>query len=102
MPAWRLQQQVMRDEVNDHEHNHDTPHDDIGCLEAIETLYAYLDGELDEDISIEQVEQHMAHCRSCYSRKDVERALTEHLRKTNKTDTPEALQDRLRNLMDEF
>ena len=86
------------DAVKDHEHNHD----DIGCLEAIETLYAYLDGELGDEISIEQVEKHMAHCRSCYSRKDVERALTEHIRRSQRETAPAALQTRLKKLMDEL
>lgn len=80
------------------EHNHN----DIGCLEAIEALYAYLDGELGDDVSIEQVEQHMVHCRSCYSRKDVERALTEHMQKKNRKEAPATLQARLEKLMDGF
>ena len=84
--------------VNDNEHKHD----DIGCLEAIEALYAYLDGELGEDITIEQVEEHMQHCRSCYSRKDVERALTEHIRRAHRKTPPDALRARLKNLMDEL
>jgi anti-sigma factor (TIGR02949 family) len=84
--------------VNEHEHTHE----DIGCLEAIEALYAYLDGELGDDVSIEQVEKHMEHCRSCYSRKDVERALTEHIRRSQQKKAPDALQSRLRKLMDEL
>ena len=83
------------DTVNEHEHTHA----DIGCLEAIEALYAYLDGELGDDVSIEQVEKHMQHCRSCYSRKDVERALTEHIRRSQKEKAPEALHSRRRKLM---
>jgi anti-sigma factor (TIGR02949 family) len=86
------------DAVKEHEHTHE----DIGCLEAIETLYAYLDGELGDEISIEQVEKHMAHCRSCYSRKDVERALTEHIRRSQRETAPLALQGRLKKLMDGF
>jgi anti-sigma factor (TIGR02949 family) len=82
--------------VNEHRH------DDIGCLEAIEALYAYLDGELGDDISIEAVEKHIRHCQSCYSRKDVERALTEHIRRSQQEKAPEALQSRLRRLMDGF
>lgn len=78
----------------------DHTHDDIGCLEAIEALYAYLDGELGESVSIEQVEKHMEHCRSCYSRKDVERLLTERMRQADKKRAPEALQSRLKNLID--
>ena len=77
-------------------------HDDIGCLEAIETLYAYLDGELGDDVSIEQVEKHMEHCRSCYSRKDVERALTEHIRRSQREKAPAALQSRLKTLLNEL
>ena len=37
---------------------------DIGCLRAIEALYAYLDGELEDPGSIEEVEHHLSHCRS--------------------------------------
>lgn len=90
----------MSDDVNQHDHGE--AHDDIGCLEAIETLYAYLDGELDGKVTIEQVEEHIQHCRSCYSRKDVERALTEHLRRANRQKSPESLQARLQQLLDEF
>ena len=77
-------------------------HDDIGCLEAIEALYAYLDGELGDDVTIEQVESHMAHCRSCYSRKDVEQALTEHIRRVHRREPPAALRARLEQLLDDL
>lgn len=76
--------------------------DDIGCLEAIETLYAYLDGELEDPATLAKVEDHLGHCRSCYSRKDMEQALTEHIRGLNKRRTPAGLQTRLRKLMDGF
>jgi predicted anti-sigma-YlaC factor YlaD len=46
----------------------DDQHHDIGCLQAIEAFYAYLDGELEDPKSIEEFEDHMKHCRSCYSR----------------------------------
>jgi anti-sigma factor (TIGR02949 family) len=91
---------IAENETTVSEHKH--THDDIGCLEAIEALYAYLDGELGETISIEQVEKHMAHCRSCYSRKDVERALTERMRRAHRKSAPASLQSRLNKLMDEF
>ena len=78
-------------------HNHD-----IGCLQAIEAFYAYLDGEIEDPKSIEEFEHHMRHCRSCYSRPDVERLLTQRIAESARAKAPEMLQDRLRALMDKF
>lgn len=83
----------------DKDHSH-TP--DIGCLAALEAFYAYIDGELDDPASIADFEHHMAHCRSCFSRAEIERALTGHMRKVGKSSAPEALRSRLRKLMDKF
>jgi len=82
------------------------PHDhrdhDIGCLQAIEVFYAYLDGEIDEPAAIADFERHLAHCRSCYSRAELEGLLTERLRSIAAERAPEALRRRLRLLLDEF
>ena len=80
-------------------HQHD---DDIGCLEAIEAFYAYLDGELDDPQSIADFEHHMGHCRSCFSRAEVEKLLTRRIRESAEDGAPKSLQDRLHKLMDEF
>ena len=84
---------------NDKDTHH---HDDIGCLRAIEAFYAYLDGELDDPTSIAEFEQHMRHCRSCYSRKEIETLLSERLKQTADANAPEQFKDRLRKLMDKF
>jgi len=84
-------------------------HDDIGCLEAIETLYAWLDNELDAS-QLASFEHHLQHCKSCYSRAELERALTGHIRRSagvesNKSDQPAApvsLQKRLDKLLKEL
>jgi len=77
-------------------------HEDIGCLAAIESFYSYLDGELDDPNSIAEFEHHMSHCRSCYSRAEIEQLLTTRIKESAETRTPELLQNRLRKLMDEF
>lgn len=76
--------------------------DEIGCLEAIEGLYAYLDGEIDDPETMAKIEHHLGHCRSCYSRTGLERALTERIRNSAKGQAPERLQHRLRDLIDKF
>ena len=76
-------------------------HEEIGCLEAIEWLYAWLDAELD-DASIRQLERHIAHCQSCYSRQEMERALTERIRQSSGKPASPQLRDRLNRLLDEF
>lgn len=80
----------------------DTHNQDIGCLQAIEAFYAYLDGELEDPASIEEFEHHMRHCRSCYSRADVEKLLTKRIADSSKAKAPELLQNRLRDLMDKI
>lgn len=75
---------------------------DIGCLRAIEALYAYLDDELEDPGSIEEVKHHLSHCRSCFSRIEMERALNERLRRTTKRRSPEELRNRVSKLMNKF
>jgi len=76
--------------------------DDIGCLAAIEAMTAYIDGELDDPASIAAFEHHMQHCRSCFSRAELERTLIERLKQSSETPAPETLKARLRRLMDRF
>lgn len=75
--------------------------EEIDCLEAIELLYAYLDGELD-DKELAKYEHHMGHCRSCYSRSELETELNKRIQTSGKGEAPEALQDRLRHLIEKF
>ena len=75
---------------------------DIGCLRAIEAFYAYLDGELDDPESIADFEYHLGHCRSCFSRTEMERKLNERMRKTAKSETPDSLRERVDELMKKF
>lgn len=87
----------------------DQHHDDIGCLEAIETLYAWLDGELDDERRA-GFEHHLQHCKSCYTRAELERALTLHIKRStgSKADdgkpsgAPASLHNRLDKLLKEL
>ncbi len=83
-------------------HNDEVGDDDIGCIEAINGLYAYLDGEIDDRKSIEAIESHLSHCKHCFSRIELERALSERLKKSGLGKPPERLKNRLRDLMDKF
>jgi anti-sigma factor (TIGR02949 family) len=76
--------------------------DEIGCLQAIETLYAYLDGELDDPQTVASIEHHLGHCRSCYSRTEMERALTARMRRSGESRASAGLQARLRELLEKF
>ena len=84
--------------MSDHHHGHD---EDIDCLIAIEQMYAYLDGELSAEDKA-KFEQHMQHCRSCYSRRELELELNQRLKQTNSGELPETLQSRLKSLLDKL
>lgn len=92
-----------------YEMNEIDKHDDIGCLEAIETLYAWLDNELDSSQRA-SFEHHLKHCKSCFSRAELERALTGHIRRSagagepgnGHSQAPASLQSRLDKLLKEL
>jgi len=76
---------------------------DSDCLQAMDYLYAYLSGELDDDpprFSI--VEHHLSHCRSCFTRAEMERVIDKRLRDSGKGGTPESLKKRLHKLLDDI
>jgi len=75
---------------------------EIDCLEAVDSLYAYLDGELDDEQSLAKFRKHLSHCRSCYTRSELEGVLTDRIRQSGKDKTPSSLKNRLRKLMDDF
>jgi anti-sigma factor (TIGR02949 family) len=83
------------------EEHHDH-REDIGCLQAIEMFYAYLDGEIEDPESIADFEHHLEHCRSCFSRAEFEGLLTRRLRAAAAERAPDGLRDRLRILMNDF
>lgn len=86
--------------------DHDHPSHDIGCLEAIEELYAWLDGERKDPQTVAAIEDHISHCQSCYSRAEMEQLLTQRIREVMKPDreaeVPDDLHDRMRKLIDRF
>jgi len=82
------------------ERDSDATPGEIGCLESIEVLYAYLDGEIEDPAELARIEHHLSHCRSCYSRGELERRLAQRLRTAASAAAPEALQQRLRGLLD--
>ena len=56
----------------------------IGCEEALEKLFEYLDGELDP-ASARQIETHLEVCKRCYPRAQFERSFLEALAQTHGT-----------------
>ena len=104
---------------------------DSDCLEAFDHLYAYLNGELhdrltlakiehhlghckscfsraqmerelNDENTLAKIEHHLGHCKSCFSRAQMERELNERIKKSGKDKTPESLKNRLRDLMDDI
>lgn len=54
--------------------------DPLSCEEALERLFAYLDGEL-EEAQRERVAEHFEVCRRCYPRLEFERSFMEAVRR---------------------
>lgn len=72
------------------------------CLKAFDYLYAYLNGELKDAKDVRLIEDHLAHCRSCFSRAQIEREINDRLKQSGQDNPPSSLQNRLKKLIDNF
>jgi anti-sigma factor (TIGR02949 family) len=75
---------------------------DSDCLQAFDHLYAYINGELKDPKAVEMIEHHLDHCRSCFSRAQIEREINARLKTASTDGAPASLQDRLKKLIDNF
>jgi anti-sigma factor (TIGR02949 family) len=75
---------------------------DIDCLEAFDYLYAYLNNEIANHVELANIEHHLSHCKSCYSRAQMERKIDQRMKENGKDKTPSSLQNRLRSIMDDL
>jgi anti-sigma factor (TIGR02949 family) len=73
----------------------------IDCEEALRRLFEYLDAELQAEPQRE-VEQHLARCRSCFSRLEFERRLKEYTAEIGREEPPAELESRIRKMLDAF
>ena len=70
----------------------------IDCEEALKRLFDYIDREL-HGHKHDEMEEHLAKCRSCYSRLEFERKLQGHLKKATAEKAPAALHDKVKDLI---
>jgi len=83
--------------------DHDAPKiSEIGCLEALEGLYAYIDGELDDPAAEAEIRHHMSHCSVCFSRTELEKLLSKRIRENAKIRAPQSMMQRLQGVLDDL
>ena len=73
----------------------------IPCEEALRMLASHLDGELEQD-KTEDMERHLARCRSCFSRAEFERGLKSELAALRDQPVRSSFEERIRTLIDRF
>ena len=68
---------------------------DIDCLEVLDRLYGYIDGEL-TDVRAEEVRRHLVSCAPCLQVSDFETAYVRFLEaRTQAQHAPESLRKRV-------
>jgi mycothiol system anti-sigma-R factor len=73
----------------------------IDCEEALRQLFEYLDAELHGG-SQREMEQHLEHCRSCFSRVEFERRLKAYTAEAGHEPVSPGFEQRIRGLIDTF
>lgn len=59
----------------------------LTCRQAVEELWAFLDGELPPEMA-DRVQRHLEACRECYPHYDFQRAFREMLRARSRAEIP--------------
>ena len=75
---------------------------DSDCLEAFDHVYAYLNNEIEDPETLARIEHHLSHCKSCYSRAEMERKINRRLKQARQSRASDQLRNRLKNLIDDF
>jgi anti-sigma factor (TIGR02949 family) len=71
----------------------------ITCMEALERVHEYLDGELD-GVSHEEVAQHFAMCQRCYPHLQLEERFREVLQRVEaEAEAPQQLKEQVLELL---
>ena len=73
----------------------------INCDEAVKLLAAFLDEELHADARA-SVDQHLARCRSCFSRAEFERGLKGEIGRLRRAEVTPRFEARIRRLLAAF
>ncbi len=73
----------------------------IDCEEVLRQLFAYLDGELENERH-QQIHAHLERCRACFSRAEFEARLKAHLRDLGRAVVPPEVERRVRSILDEL
>ncbi len=73
----------------------------LDCKDVVKKIFEYLDGELDEHTHAD-IEHHMDHCRSCFSRAEFESELKKKVKENADEEAPEDLKNRINNLIGNF
>jgi anti-sigma factor (TIGR02949 family) len=74
---------------------------DISCDEALRFVFEFIDHELDHRRH-EEMEHHLAKCRSCFSRVEFERRLKARLREAGSHRAPASLRARVGKLLHKY
>lgn len=69
------------------------------CGEAVERLWAYLEGDL-EDVDHQRLEEHLAFCRRCCGELEFAEELRGFLRRKTAVELPGDVGDRLERFID--
>jgi mycothiol system anti-sigma-R factor len=74
----------------------------IDCTRVMAQLYEYLDGELDDPVTVEKIRVHLEKCQKCYPRYNFERAFLRFVSDRGRSGAPPELRRKIfENLLEE-
>lgn len=75
----------------------------MSCLESLDQIFAYIDGQISEKEVMEEIEEHLRHCKRCWDVVDFEKRVQTFVKKQAcEEDMPEEALDRAHNILNKF
>jgi anti-sigma factor (TIGR02949 family) len=73
----------------------------LDCEQVLRLLFEYLDGEVSDEQQ-RRVSDHLALCRSCFSRAEFEKRLRSHVKPVGNEAVPRELEERIHSIISRF
>ena len=75
----------------------------MDCLDSLDKIFEYIDGNILDDELLDEIEEHLEHCKRCYDVVEFEKKVQEFVKKSVRCeDVPDETCNRAKEMLKKF